>query len=241
MARNVPEIYDTFWLVWYIIPIFCGPYQPVAKVVTAFDRPCTGADCVALRSHMVQYAPSERLVRRAQERSRCSRDFHHGLLRVSLNACELSRPRIIQFSCICRCRRVSGVIVLFVVRPDQFPQYSPVRPNLKIQVPHDLIIGVQIEAVEPTRPLSQVNINAQFRTPQGPFRLNPSFLCGVKVRTFQIRWIPAAKRLNEPVQSLVGGRLPFPIQPSIFQRPKPVHLCLDSQVPFPAPFFRDNG
>ena len=27
-----------------------------------------------------RYAPSERLVRRAQERSRCSRDFHHGLL-----------------------------------------------------------------------------------------------------------------------------------------------------------------
>ena len=28
-----------------------------------------------------RYAPSERLVRRAQPRSRCSRDFHHGLLR----------------------------------------------------------------------------------------------------------------------------------------------------------------
>ena len=25
--------------------------QPVAKVVTAFDRPCTGADCVAIRAH----------------------------------------------------------------------------------------------------------------------------------------------------------------------------------------------
>ena len=31
-----------------------------------------------------RYAPSSRLVRRAQERSRCSRDFHHGL--SSLNA-----------------------------------------------------------------------------------------------------------------------------------------------------------
>ncbi len=29
-----------------------------------------------------RYAPSSRLVRRAQERSRCSRDFHHGLLWV---------------------------------------------------------------------------------------------------------------------------------------------------------------
>ena len=29
-----------------------------------------------------RYAPESRLVRRAQERSRCSRDFHHGLLRV---------------------------------------------------------------------------------------------------------------------------------------------------------------
>ncbi len=28
-----------------------------------------------------RYAPESRLVRRAQERSRCSRDFHHGLLR----------------------------------------------------------------------------------------------------------------------------------------------------------------
>ena len=27
-----------------------------------------------------RYAPSSRLVRRAQERSRCSRDFHHGLI-----------------------------------------------------------------------------------------------------------------------------------------------------------------
>ena len=25
------------------------PYQPVAKVVTAFDRPCIPADCVAIR------------------------------------------------------------------------------------------------------------------------------------------------------------------------------------------------
>ena len=31
-----------------------------------------------------RYAPSSRLVRRAQERSRCSRDFHHGLIKVPL-------------------------------------------------------------------------------------------------------------------------------------------------------------
>ena len=31
-----------------------------------------------------RYAPSSRLVRRAQERSRCSRDFHHGLLATVL-------------------------------------------------------------------------------------------------------------------------------------------------------------
>ncbi len=30
-----------------------------------------------------RYAPESRLVRRAQERSRCSRDFHHGLLRLN--------------------------------------------------------------------------------------------------------------------------------------------------------------
>ena len=33
-------------------------------------------------------APSSRLVRRAQERSRCSRDFHHGLSRSYINASE---------------------------------------------------------------------------------------------------------------------------------------------------------
>ena len=30
-----------------------------------------------------RYAPSSRLVRRAQERSRCSRDFHHGLIHAA--------------------------------------------------------------------------------------------------------------------------------------------------------------
>ena len=62
----------------------CGasvsPYQPVVKVVTAFDRPCIPADCVAIGSHTPGMLPPLRLVRRAQERSRCSRDFHHGLL-----------------------------------------------------------------------------------------------------------------------------------------------------------------
>ena len=56
------------------------PYQPVAKVVTAFDRPCIPADCVAIGSHTPGMLPPLRLVRRAQERSRCSRDFHHGLI-----------------------------------------------------------------------------------------------------------------------------------------------------------------
>ena len=69
--------------------------QPVAKVVTAFDRPCIPADCVAIGSHTPGMLPPKRLVRRAQERSRCSRDFHHGLLMS-----------------ICRSRRILGVSVL---------------------------------------------------------------------------------------------------------------------------------
>ena len=38
-----------------------NPYQPVAKVVTAFDRPCIPADCVALRSHMSNMLPQSAL------------------------------------------------------------------------------------------------------------------------------------------------------------------------------------
>ena len=40
-----------------------------------------------------RYAPSSRLVRRAQERSRCSRDFHHGLLRKVGGAPSLIRKK----------------------------------------------------------------------------------------------------------------------------------------------------
>ena len=64
------------------LPRLIELYQPVAKVVTAFDRPCIPADCVAIGSHTPGMLPPKRLVRRAQERSRCSRDFHHGLLPV---------------------------------------------------------------------------------------------------------------------------------------------------------------
>ena len=56
------------------------PYQSVVKVVTAFDRPCIVRGLRCYRLTYSRYAPSSRLVRRAQERSRCSRDFHHGLL-----------------------------------------------------------------------------------------------------------------------------------------------------------------
>ena len=53
----------------------------MVKVVTAFDRPCVlPLLCVAIGSHTPGMLPPLRLVRRAQERSRCSRDFHHGLL-----------------------------------------------------------------------------------------------------------------------------------------------------------------
>ena len=38
-----------------------GAYQPVAKVVTAFDRPCIPADCVAPRSHMSNMLPQSAL------------------------------------------------------------------------------------------------------------------------------------------------------------------------------------
>ena len=36
-------------------------YQPVAKVVTAFDRPCIPADCVATRSHTPGMLPHRAL------------------------------------------------------------------------------------------------------------------------------------------------------------------------------------
>ena len=54
-------------------------WQPVVKVLTAFDRPyiVRGRRCDRLTDS--RYARLSRLVRRAQERSRCSRDFHHGL------------------------------------------------------------------------------------------------------------------------------------------------------------------
>ena len=52
--------------------------QPVAKVFTAFDRIRIPAHAFASRSHMVEYAPSSRLVRRAQPRPRCSQGFHLG-------------------------------------------------------------------------------------------------------------------------------------------------------------------
>ena len=32
-------------------------YQPVAKVVTAFDRPCIPAGCVVIDRHIVQICP----------------------------------------------------------------------------------------------------------------------------------------------------------------------------------------
>ena len=38
-----------------------GIYQPVAKVVTAFDRPCIPADRVAIRSHMSNMLPHRAL------------------------------------------------------------------------------------------------------------------------------------------------------------------------------------
>ncbi len=54
-----------------------SPWQKSSRHSTV---PASCADCVTTRSHTPGYAPSSRLVRRAQERSRCSRDFHHGLL-----------------------------------------------------------------------------------------------------------------------------------------------------------------
>ena len=63
-----------------LFPTGCYGKQPVATVVTAFDRPCVlPLLCVATRSHTPGMLPPKRLVRRAQERFRCSRDFHHGL------------------------------------------------------------------------------------------------------------------------------------------------------------------
>ena len=47
------------------------PQQPVAKVVTAFDRVCIPAETRCSSVTYSRYAPSERLVRRAQPRSRC--------------------------------------------------------------------------------------------------------------------------------------------------------------------------
>ena len=38
-----------------------GLYQPVAKVVTAFDRPCIPADCVAIRAHTPGMHPNRAL------------------------------------------------------------------------------------------------------------------------------------------------------------------------------------
>ena len=38
-----------------------GCYQPVAKVVTAFDRVCIPADCVAPRSHIPDMLPQSAL------------------------------------------------------------------------------------------------------------------------------------------------------------------------------------
>ena len=39
-----------------------GPaYQPVVKVVTAFDRPCIPADCVAIRAHTPGMHPNRAL------------------------------------------------------------------------------------------------------------------------------------------------------------------------------------
>ena len=57
-----------------------GFFGKVAKVVTAFDRPCIPAELRCDSGTYSRYAPESRLVRRAQERSRCSRDFRHGLL-----------------------------------------------------------------------------------------------------------------------------------------------------------------
>ena len=37
------------------------PYQPVAKVITAFDRPCIPADCVAIRAHTPGMHPNRAL------------------------------------------------------------------------------------------------------------------------------------------------------------------------------------
>ena len=54
---------------------------------TAFERPYITSNIVALRSNMARYAPSSRLVGRAPDRSRCERDFHHGLLGVSAASC----------------------------------------------------------------------------------------------------------------------------------------------------------
>ena len=58
------------------------PQQLVANVVTAFDRPCIVRGLRCYRLTFSRQAPSSRLVRRAQDRSRCSRDFHHGLLEL---------------------------------------------------------------------------------------------------------------------------------------------------------------
>ena len=46
------------------LPRLIELYQPVAKVVTAFDRPCIPADCVAIGSHTPGMLPPKRLVRR---------------------------------------------------------------------------------------------------------------------------------------------------------------------------------
>ena len=55
-----------------------------------------------------RYAPESRLVRRAQERSRCSRDFHHGLIWL-VDTYHLS---IVPKGAVCSrsrdCERISG-------------------------------------------------------------------------------------------------------------------------------------
>ena len=59
-------------------PEINSPWQKSSRHSTV---PVSCADCVATRSHTPGVLPPLRLVRRAQERSRCSRDFHYRLLR----------------------------------------------------------------------------------------------------------------------------------------------------------------
>ena len=61
----------------FISPFHISPWQKSSRHSTV---PASCADCVAIGSHTPGMLPPKRLVRRAQERSRCSRDFHHGLI-----------------------------------------------------------------------------------------------------------------------------------------------------------------